>query len=195
MLLPLFLVGISVGGVSVFLHFFFALIAGEYPVRIVRIPIRKKKKGNARRKKKRRGCVRKAFLDFFFTFLTGAYLVLYDVTVLGGRGRIHHLAFFFFGVFFARFLLLRLFFGLTENVFRFFFDLIRVAALALTYPFRILLSLFFSILFRAYLILKRKNDRMKMKRKAKREIARLCREADTAFLCVGATETLASGRN
>lgn len=191
-LTTLILAGATTGGVSVVLFFVRAALLGSYPDKFVSFP----EKGSVRKaKRKKRGAALRFFLDFFFSLFVGTYLVLYDATVLGGRGRFYHLCFFFFGFFLVRFLFLSLLFRPTERVFIFLLDLIRAAIRFLSFPFRKIFSLLFSFLFNVYLILKRNNDKMKRKREAKREIDRIRSEMDTAFLPSDVTEAIASWRD
>ena len=183
--LPLF--GAAAGVISVALSLVRRALLSDFPQRRFRV------KGSVERKA-RRGRILPFLIDLLFSFLIGFYLVLYDATVLGGTGRLHHLGAFFAGFLASRYLFLSVFRMQTENVFCFFLDLFRLLRSCLFFPFRKCFSLIRSILLSAYLILKRKNDRMKRKRKAKREIVRLCSDAETAFLPLAVTEALASGR-
>ena len=185
--LPLLLLGTTTGVVSAILSLVRRACRGEFPKK------RFRPRGLADRKAKR-GRFLPFFLDLLFCFFVGCYLVLYDATVLGGSGRFYHLAVFFAGFLLVRYLFLTALKTQIERVFSFLLDLFRFARSCLFYPFRKCFSLIRSILFFLYLILKRKNDRMIKKRRAKREIVRLCAEAETAFLPLAVTEALASGR-
>lgn len=186
-LLPLFLLGSAAGGFSVVLSLVRRACLAEFPQKKFCFKVLGERKA-------KRGRILPFTLDFLFCFLVGCYLVLYDATLLGGRGRLYHLGVFIAGFLFVRYLFLSVFKRRTESVFRFLLDLCRFVRSCLFYPVRKSFSLIRLILLSAYLILKRKNDRMKWKRKAKREIARLCSDAETAFLPLAVTEALASGR-
>ena len=186
-LFPLFLLGTAFGGISAFLSLVRGACTGEYPQKRFCF------KASGGRKAKR-GKILPFVFDLLFSFLSGCYLVLYDATVLGGRGRLYHLAAFLAGFLAVRYLFLSVLKTQTERVFRFALDLFRFARYCFFYPVRKCFSTIRSILFHAYLILKRKNDKMRMKRKAKREIARLYSDAESAFLPLAVTEALASGR-
>lgn len=184
----LFICGSAAGVCSVVLFFLRRTCAGMYPQQTFqRIKIDKN-----RRKKRGRTAI--VLLDLLFCFFVGTYLVLYDATVLGGTGRLYHLATFFVGFLLIRYLLISVLFRPVERLFRFLLDLFRAAVWCLLLPFRKCFSLFFGFLYRAYLIMKRKNDKMKAKRKAKREIARLLSGSETAFLSSEATGAVFSGR-
>ena len=190
-LIRLFLFGAVSGGCSVFLFFLRRVQSGAYPSRIPGIP----ESARRARAKKKRGKILAFFLDFLLAFLAGTYLVLYDATVLGGRGRLFHLFVFFCGLYFVRFLFLSLLFRPTERVFRFAFDLIGVSVFWLFFPIRKCFSFVFANVLGAYLILKRKNDKIRRKTKAKREFERLLIETETAFLPSAVIEAIASRRN
>lgn len=180
--------GFAVGVCSAVLFLLRRAVAGDYPQRTFRKIVKKKKT------RKRKGRVFSFCADFLLCFLTGTYLVLYDATVLGGRGRFIHLAAFICGLILARFLFLSVFFHPIERAFMLVLDCLRAAGWCLLYPFRKCFALFFGFLFRAYLIMKRKNDKIRKKRKAKREIARLLSGSETSFLPSGVTEAIFSGR-
>lgn len=188
--LTLFLFGLTAGAFSVAVGFLRRSLSGEYPDRVIPFPKEQKRK----ERRRRRGMIVSFLLDLFLSLLTGLYLVLYDATVLGGRGRPVHLAFFFGGLFFSRFVFLSLFYRQTERAFRFAFDLLYAGIWCLCFPFRKCFSLLFGFLCSLYLIMKRKNDKMKWKRQAKRETARLYREMETAFLPPDLTGALIPGR-
>ena len=188
--LTLFLFGLTAGAVSVAVRFFRGTISGEYPDRLLPFPRAKKRKG---RPKRRVGIV-PFLLDLFLTLLTGLYLVLYDATVLGGRGRPVHLSFFLGGFFLSRFVFLSLFGKQTERAFRFAFEFLYAGIWCLCFPVRKCFSLLFGFLSALYLIIKQNNDKMKWKRRAKRETARLYREMETAFLPPDVTGALIPGR-
>ena len=185
---PLLITGAAWGGISIVLSLFRRASLAEFPQKRFRF------KGIGERKENR-GRITPFLIDLLFFLLSGCYLVLYDATVLGGTGRLYQLGAFLAGCLAVRFLFLSVFKKQTEGAFSFLLDLIRFVRSCLFYPLRKCFSVFRSILLLAYLILKRKNDRMKRKRKAKREIDRLCADAETAFLPVAVTEALASGRN
>ena len=185
--LTLFLLGTAAGGISAVLSLVRRACIGEYPQK--RFLFRA-----SGRRKARRGRILPFLFDLLFSLLTGCYLVLYDATVLGGSGRLYHLAVFLIGFLTVRYMFLSLLKEQTERVFRFWLDLFRLVRYCLFYPGRKCFSLIRSILLFSYLILKRKNDTMRRKRKAKREIARLYSDAETAFLPLAVTEALASGR-
>ena len=188
-LLALFLAGTAFG-VAFVLSFFICRVASEHRVRSGGCF------GNQTKRRPGRGSAIARFLfDFAVAFSAGAYLVLYDATVLGGRGRIVHLAAFFLGVILVRILFLKLLFRQTERAVSFAFALISVVMRWLCLPLRKCFSVLFAILFRLYLILKRKNDKMRRKRRAKREIAGLRSMMDDAFLSSAVTEAIASGRD
>ena len=186
-LFPLFLLGTASGGISTVFSLVRRACAGAYPQKRFRFK-------SSGRGKIKRGRILPFLIDLLFSLLTGCYLVLYDATVIGGRGRLYHLAAFLAGFFAVRYLLLSVLKTQTERVFRFWLDLFRFVRYCLFYPVRKCFLLIRSILLFSYLILKRKNDTMKRKRKAKREIARLYSDAETAFLPLAVTEALASGR-
>ena len=189
-LLPLFLCGATAGGCSVLLFFLRRTLEGDGTPRRFRFLYRQK-----RRKTKRRRRVALGFLtDFLFCFLFGAYLVLYDATVLGGRGRIFHAVAFFCGVFLVRRVFLFLLFRPAERAVGFCLDLVRFLLRCLTYPARKCFSLLFAFLSSVYLILKAKNDKIRLQRRAKREITAIETDAGRAFLPVAVTESLISGR-
>lgn len=190
-LLPLFLCGVTAGVCSVLFFFLRGLFAGRYPPRRFLLLLPK----SVKKKKKKQGRTLGFLLDFAFCFLFGAYLVLYDATVLMGRGRIHHLCAFLFGCFLVRRLFLSVLFRPTERVIVFFLDLLRFLVRCTFYPVRKCFSLLFAILSSLYLILKAKNDRIRMKRKAKREIGSIEGDAGRAFLPAAVTEAIASGRD
>lgn len=187
----LFLAGAAAGVFSVALFFFRCALSGAYSERIIPFP-KKAKRGTGMKKQ---GRVLSFLLDFIYVFCTGLYLVLYDATLLGGKGRLFHLAFFFLGFFLVRFLFLSPLYRPTERVFRFLSDLAGAAFFCLCFPIRKTFSVILSILFGLYLILKRKNDKMKRKKQAKREIARLYEEMNTAFLPSAVTGAFAPGRD
>lgn len=189
-LLPLFFCGTAAGVCSVALFFLRRALAGEYPPCRFRFALREKR----RKRKGKRGAVVGFFLDFSFCFLFGAYLVLYDATVLGGRGRLFHLAAFSVGCYLVRRLFLSVLFRPTEYAIVFCFDLFRFLLRCLFYPVRKCFSLLFAFLSSVYLILKAKNDRIRLKRRAKREIGSIEGDAGRAFLPAAVTEALASGR-
>ena len=186
-IITLFVCGLAAGGCSVVLCFLRRASAGAYPQRTFQ------KSKTSKSKKKKQGRMTNCSLDFLFCFFVGTYLVLYDATVLGGTGRFYHLAVFFFGFALVRYLLLSVLFRPVEWTFRLLLDLWRAAVWSLTFPLKKCFSFFFGFLYGAYLIMKRKNDKMKAKRKAKREIARLLSGSETAFLSSGATEAVFSG--
>ena len=180
--LPLFLCGVLTGAVSVCVRYLRRVVAGEMPQRLFPKLAKKKNLG------KNMGKPLLFLLDFFFFFLFGAYLVLYDATVLFGQGRLFHFAAFGCGVLMVRYLLLTLLSCVTERVFGIVFDFLRAAVWCVFYPIRKCFSTLYRILFLVYLIIRRKNDRMKWKRKAKRALARLKLESETAFLPKEITE-------
>ena len=83
--LPLF--GAAAGVISVALSLVRRALLSDFPQRRFRV------KGSVERNA-RRGRILPFLIDLLFSFLVGCYLVLYDATVLGGTGRLHHLGAF-----------------------------------------------------------------------------------------------------
>ena len=189
-LLPLFYCGTVAGGCSVVLFFLRRVLTGKYPPRRFRFAFLEKR----RKPKRRRAAAVGFFLDFSLCFLFGGYLVLYDATVLGGRGRLFHLAAFFCGWFLVRRVFLSVLFRPTERAVVFCFDLFRFLLRCLFYPGRKCFSLLFAFLSSLYLILKAKSDKIRSRGRAKREIALIEKDAFGAFLPDAITEALVSGR-
>ena len=190
-LAELLLFGAATGFVSVVIFFLSRKIKGVLEPRFFQ---NRSKKRRRRKTGRKRGGIRTFLLDFLFCILFGSYLVLYDATVLFGRGRPIHLGAFFCGFFLVRKLFLSLLYRQTESLFTFLYDLIGETCRCLFYPIGKTFAFVFSILFRTYLILKRENDKIKTRRKGKRTLARKIRDAQTAFLPAAATEALVSGR-
>lgn len=184
----LFFAGAVFGGLFV-LSFFIGRVDSRR-----RRPADSVKRENGKCKRRERTFARFCF-DFSVSFAGGAYLVLYDATVLGGRGRLVHLAVFFLGVLSVRFLFLKLLFRPTERAVSILCFFVLTVVRLFCFPVRKCFSVLFSILCRLYLILKRKNDKMRKKKQAKREIAQLCSMMDNAFLPAAVTEAIASGRD
>ena len=176
----LFIAGTVFGGLFV-LAFFFDLVSSD-------------RRGTGVRKRRGRAFARFLF-DFVVSFAGGVYLVLYDATLLGGSGRTVHLAVFFLGILTVRFLFLKLLFRPTKRLVSFAFASVSAVVRLVSLPVRKCFSLLFSILCRLYLILKRKNDKMRKKKQAKREIAQLRSMMDDAFLPAAVAEAIASGRD
>lgn len=188
--LTLFLAGAFFGGVFVLSYFLCRAVSDRRENR-ARITPKKKKQRLWDRGK----AVIRFVLDFVTIFAAGAYLVLYDATVLGGRGRLFHLVVFLIGGTLVRLIFQNMLFRPTERVVTFVFDSVIRAFSLFLLPVRKCFSLVFTILFRLYLILKRKNDKMRRKKQAKRQIARLHSMMDGAFLPAAVTEAIASGRD
>ena len=171
--------GVLCGAISVFRSFFKRYRAGDYPPLFFRFLGRSERKS---KKKRKRFSITGAVADFFLSLLFGGYLVLYDVTVLSGKGRAYHLALFLGCFFLSRWVLSHPLGSVTTALFRFVCDLIRAVFLVFTYPLRVFFALFVRFLSYLVLILKRKNDKIKRKRKAKRQIRKRREEMTTAFL-------------
>lgn len=188
--LTLIFVGATAGACSVAVFFLRRALSGAFSEPLFGFMRRAKRK----KKDQKRGRILSFFLDFLLTLGFGFYFVLYDATVLGGRGRIFHLALFFCGLVTVRGIFLSLLFRPTERFFRYLFGLVGAAWFFFTIPFRKTFSAVFSILFGLYLILKRKNDKIKRKKQAKREIARLFSEMNAAFLPPDVTGAISPGK-
>ena len=174
---PLICAGLFCGAISVYLSFLKRYRSGEYPSLFPRFL------GEFKRKKKRlRFSPLGVVVDFAFSILIGGYLVLFDATVLSGKGRVYHLFLFLGSMILSRWILSHPLGRMITFLFRFFCDLFRACFFALTFPFRILFRLSARFLSYLGLILKQKNDRIKKKRKAKRQIRIIRKEMTTAFL-------------
>lgn len=188
--LTLFFAGAAAGACSVAFRFLRRELCGAYPEPIFGFM----KRAGRKKKIRKRGRILSFLLDFLLTFCFGFYLVLYDATVLGGTGRLLHLAVFFSGTVAVRRIALTVLFRPTERFFRYLFGLFGAAWFLLTAPVCKCLRFLFSILFGLYLIIKRKNDTMKRKKQAKRELIRLRSEMNAAFLPPEVTGAFAPGK-
>lgn len=186
----LFLAGVTFGAVSVVLFFVRRYFNGHCPRCLL-------SQRNIKKSEKRGAFSRIASFcfDFFLFFFSGTYLVLYDATVLGGLGRIYHLGIFLAGVVLIRRLLLSVLYRPCETIVQGILEVLSALIRLILYPFRKSFSFLSSILCALYLILKQKNDKIKKKKQAKREIRRLFAESDTAFLTAAVTGGFAPGRD
>ena len=163
--------------ISVIRSFIKKYRAGEYPPRFFRLP-----DSFSFNRKNGKHIFPGAVLDFLVTVLIGGYLVLYDVSVLSGKGRAYHLAVFLCSLFLSRWALNHPLRMILFPILQFFCDLISSCFLVLLYPVRQIFFAGLRFLSFLVLILKRKNDRIRMKRKAKRQIRKRKEEMKTAFL-------------